>query len=786
MSQDIRLYGSAQVWDQPLQPGQRNLLQAIRDFWPADIASVLDVGCGDGKLTSQLATTGATLLGLDSSEEALSRLPFAGVKGDAQQLPFDDGSFDLVMSTDALEHMPDAEESAAWSELFRVAKKVVMVAVPFREELLDATAKCADCGHCYHVNWHQRSYDFADLHRRAPAGWSVRCTVLAGEPWSAMLPPETHLRRLALGEWSGWDAAICPECGADGQAAQPVQPLPSLLAQALGEKLYARLGEQLFCRSHSEILVIFQRKNAPCVDAVVIPAQQHSQLSSCLDLTSQLAAPNLLPFCQIAQYVSCADGQLRLQFPLFEPTPLLEVRRLPGTRGPLQLMLEDAQGILFEGCALEDGQEQTVHTLKRPPTPGYYGILGSCSAQEPFASIRLGMGPEIFFANKPEGAHCSYFSAEHAGRPLYLQVAHPLWLDTHVFDDVMPPSAVTPAEVLGHVQSCFERTLSKVLTDHPAHEENNLTTPAEVNSLQVKIQNLTAESSAYQQQAQLAEERAVELQNMTAERDALLLRAVEADQSAVKIQNLEAERTSMQRQNQLTENKLVQLQNMTAERDALLLRAVEADQLAVKIQNLEAELTSVQRQGQLDEKQLVQLQNMTAERDALLLRAAEADQLAVKVQNLEAECIGLQQAALQTDKQLVQLQNVTAERDALLVRAFEADKLAVHIQNLSAERDTLLEQTQYEEQLHRNTVDGLKASIVMLEVERDHLQSRSQEAENALCQTRETIALMTSDKQQLQHELRACQQQLEQLNQHIENRLGAITRRAVASLTGKK
>ncbi|APC19598.1 hypothetical protein BLL42_28210 (plasmid) [Pseudomonas frederiksbergensis] len=263
MSQDTRLYGEAQVWDQALQTGQRNLAQAIRDFWPAGIDSVLDVGCGDGKLTSRLAAPGAPkIVGLDSSAEALSRLPFHSVLGDAQALPFPRAAFDLVMSTDTLEHMPDAVEAVAWSELFRVAGEAVLVAVPFREELLDATARCADCGETYHVNWHQRRYDIADLHRRAPAGWHVRATVLSGEPWSAMLPPETHLRRNALGEWSGWDLAICPHCGSGGHAAAPEQPLQSLLAQALAKQLYPALAKQRYCRSHSEILVIFQRDNA--------------------------------------------------------------------------------------------------------------------------------------------------------------------------------------------------------------------------------------------------------------------------------------------------------------------------------------------------------------------------------------------------------------------------------------------------------------------------------------------------------------------------------------------
>ncbi len=74
---------------------------------------ILDIGCGDGVLTHMLASCGSEVTGLDSSEEAIS---FARDKtrgerglvfqvGDAYKLPFDDGKFDIVVSSELIEHL---------------------------------------------------------------------------------------------------------------------------------------------------------------------------------------------------------------------------------------------------------------------------------------------------------------------------------------------------------------------------------------------------------------------------------------------------------------------------------------------------------------------------------------------------------------------------------------------------------------------------------------------------------------------------------------------------------
>lgn len=76
---------------------------------------VLDAGCGTGWGTKLLAAAGAqSVVGVDISAEAIEdsrrRTPEASfVEGDLQALPFEDGSFDVVVCFEALEHTHDVD-----------------------------------------------------------------------------------------------------------------------------------------------------------------------------------------------------------------------------------------------------------------------------------------------------------------------------------------------------------------------------------------------------------------------------------------------------------------------------------------------------------------------------------------------------------------------------------------------------------------------------------------------------------------------------------------------------
>jgi 2-polyprenyl-3-methyl-5-hydroxy-6-metoxy-1,4-benzoquinol methylase len=115
---------------------------ALDHLWShASPDSVLDVGCGEGVLTSEFAQRlgGGRVVGIDLDDPKLRaewdararpNLEFRAVSiGD---LPFADDEFDMACAVEVLEHVPDPERTLA--EMVRVARRWLLVSVP-REPL---------------------------------------------------------------------------------------------------------------------------------------------------------------------------------------------------------------------------------------------------------------------------------------------------------------------------------------------------------------------------------------------------------------------------------------------------------------------------------------------------------------------------------------------------------------------------------------------------------------------------------------------------------------------------
>jgi ubiquinone/menaquinone biosynthesis C-methylase UbiE len=103
--------------------------------------TILDSGTGEGNLSILMAKAGAVVTGVDISapnvaaakkivqeefKEVGQRPHFQ--EGDAEALPFPDGSFDCVVSNHVLEHLPDFDKGLR--EIYRVTKCRAIVAVP--------------------------------------------------------------------------------------------------------------------------------------------------------------------------------------------------------------------------------------------------------------------------------------------------------------------------------------------------------------------------------------------------------------------------------------------------------------------------------------------------------------------------------------------------------------------------------------------------------------------------------------------------------------------------------
>jgi SAM-dependent methyltransferase len=85
---------------------------------------VLEVGCGRGELAARLGSElGCAVDAVDQSERMVALARARGVDavvGDAQSLPFEDGSFDAAVAAWMLFHVPDVER--ALGELARVLR----------------------------------------------------------------------------------------------------------------------------------------------------------------------------------------------------------------------------------------------------------------------------------------------------------------------------------------------------------------------------------------------------------------------------------------------------------------------------------------------------------------------------------------------------------------------------------------------------------------------------------------------------------------------------------------
>jgi SAM-dependent methyltransferase len=97
--------------------------------------SVLDAGCGEGRMLGLLAPNRFSLFGFDQSRECMANFATRPGSADIWQgsmahLPAPDKSFDAVLAGDVLEHLED--DKAAVKELFRVLKKggLALVSVP--------------------------------------------------------------------------------------------------------------------------------------------------------------------------------------------------------------------------------------------------------------------------------------------------------------------------------------------------------------------------------------------------------------------------------------------------------------------------------------------------------------------------------------------------------------------------------------------------------------------------------------------------------------------------------
>jgi SAM-dependent methyltransferase len=123
LSYEIAAPGSPAFFDEFDRVKREDVEAFARHYWDFERfrgRAVLDVGCGPGWLTVQYAAAGATVTAVDLTARAVElcrqHLAYRGLtatvrEGNAEQLPFPDDAFDLVVASGVLHHTPDVRRA---------------------------------------------------------------------------------------------------------------------------------------------------------------------------------------------------------------------------------------------------------------------------------------------------------------------------------------------------------------------------------------------------------------------------------------------------------------------------------------------------------------------------------------------------------------------------------------------------------------------------------------------------------------------------------------------------
>jgi ubiquinone/menaquinone biosynthesis C-methylase UbiE len=118
---------------------------------PAGASEILDVGCGTGELSILLAEMGYHVTGMDLSEKMLGRarskaaaknLDIRYERGDAENLPFDSNTFDVVFNRHVLWTLPNPQKALeGWKRVLKAGGRSMVIDGIWHDGSLDSRAR---------------------------------------------------------------------------------------------------------------------------------------------------------------------------------------------------------------------------------------------------------------------------------------------------------------------------------------------------------------------------------------------------------------------------------------------------------------------------------------------------------------------------------------------------------------------------------------------------------------------------------------------------------------------
>ena len=120
-------------------------IRKLMDIIPHDRASVLDIGARDGYVTRLLSKYYGVTIALDLQQIPASMDEFYRCVCNVTCLAFKDGAVDTIVCTEVLEHIQPDHLRATCQEMIRVAKRDLIIGVPYRQDIRVGKTTCRNC-----------------------------------------------------------------------------------------------------------------------------------------------------------------------------------------------------------------------------------------------------------------------------------------------------------------------------------------------------------------------------------------------------------------------------------------------------------------------------------------------------------------------------------------------------------------------------------------------------------------------------------------------------------------
>lgn len=204
-------YEQEGLWGSEISEVEKDRIHIIHRLIPEDVNSILDAGCGDGRVANSLQNR-FKVTGFDRSAAAIRHVKTEKFFANIEKIPLNNSSFDLTICSEVIEHLREPIFSNTLRELARVSSKYIILGVPYNEQLSFSMCYCPLCKVKFHVNHHHHRFNYDKLSELFSDDFALIKYNYSGTNRICYHPVLLFIKRHFGRIWAKTGNTVCPVC----------------------------------------------------------------------------------------------------------------------------------------------------------------------------------------------------------------------------------------------------------------------------------------------------------------------------------------------------------------------------------------------------------------------------------------------------------------------------------------------------------------------------------------------------------------------------------------------